>query len=479
VTSRRSAKAEAAQDGPPFRYEGFALDRNATRLRCHYQLGRHRFQEVFELDPPDKASAVGARPAEARDPARPGRGHSDALHAAAQLVHLLAGVSYYKTSAPPVVDLGSLTVGPATRALLLRFYREGLAEFAYRNGLDLSHLELRPPTGRDPGPSRGPGARSARPHGSPPRTLIPFGGGMDSIVTAEELAGRAPGSALFVVAAGGHRFPAIESPATLAGLPIVRASRWLDAKVLRSSEHGFLNGHVPVTGIISALAVMAAVRWDYEAVAMSNEWSASFGTLLGDGRVVNHQYSKSFDFEVQFRRALDEVLEGRPTYFSYLRSSSELDVARRFSSLSRYHPAFHSCNRAFRVDPAERLERWCGTCDKCCFIDLVLSPFMERRELAQIFDGCEPLENSSVLAQLQALTGLGTAPKPFECVGDVDECRVALLLAASRPDRAASAQLQSLAVAAGRLPTRTADELLAPMGADFIPDVLAADHLVV
>ena len=60
-----------------------------------------------------------------------------------------------------------------------------------------------------------------------------------------------------------------------------------------------------MTGILSAIAVLAAVARGRDAVVMSNEWSASEPTLVVDGRPVNHQYSKSGSFE--------RGLRGRPS----------------------------------------------------------------------------------------------------------------------------------------------------------------------
>ena len=106
---------------------------------------------------------------------------------------------------------------------------------------------------------------------------------------------------------------------------------------------------------------------------------------------------------------------------------------------------FRSCNRAFHIDPAARLDHWCGRCDKCCFIDLILAPFLPAGDLRQIFGGAEPLADPSLADRFRALLGTSAASKPFECVGDVGECRAAAVLAATRPDRAGTALLQALA----------------------------------
>ena len=72
--------------------------------------------------------------------------------------------------------------------------------------------------------------------------------------------------------------------------------------------------------------------------------------------------------------------------FSSLRPRTELWVAQRFARLTGYHRTFRSCNRAFHQDPAQRLDHWCGRCDKCCFIDLaLLAPYMDRSDLSAVF----------------------------------------------------------------------------------------------
>jgi hypothetical protein len=143
---------------------------------------------------------------------------------------------------------------------------------------------------------------------------------------------------------------------------------------------------------------------------------------------------------------------------------------------------FRSCNRAFHQDPARRLDHWCGTCDKCCFIDLVLSPYVARADLETIFGRTEPLENPANEARFAALLGLGDDARPFECVGDVDECRAAVLLAGERADRQDGRQLRRLRdevlrVSGAHRPDATT--LLAPRGPHHIPERYAPADLLV
>jgi hypothetical protein len=392
---------------------------------------------------------------------------------AARVVSLLAGASYYKAGAPPVVDLGDVPVRPGERELLRTYLEEGLAEFAHRNRLD---LQVEVVGGTEAGPAPEVSSRAGRP-------LVPFGGGIDSIVTVDEVLSRLGDGdpALFVLSTSGARFAALEDAAAVTGLPILRAERTLDPQILRSAELGFLNGHVPITAILSAIAVLVAVVDGRDAVVMSNEWSASAGNVVVDGRTVNHQWSKGDAFEVAFRGLLATALPGGPDYFSLLRPWSELAIAERFAALDRFHSTFRSCNRAFHQDPAQRLDRWCGRCDKCCFIDLILSPYLSAEALRAVFAGAEPLDQEDLLPAFRTLLGFGDDVKPFECVGDVDECRTAAVLAGDRPDRHGNAVLAALRheLGSGVVGARVAAAALTrPMGPSHVPDRYATARLV-
>ena len=213
---------------------------------------------------------------------------------------------------------------------------------------------------------------------------------------------------------------------------------------------------------------------------MSNEWSASSGTLEVHGRWINHQYSKSYEFEAGFRDLVHTSVAPGLDYFSRLRPHSELWIAKQFAALEQYHLAFHSCNRAFASDPAKRYDHWCGVCPKCTFIDLIVAPFVPPRRLDDVFRNREPLANPALLADFEGLIGTTDALKPFECVGEVSECRAAVLLAIARPDRAHYPLLRTLAdqVEAAGAPDDV-EVLLRPIGPHFIPDTYAADDLLV
>jgi UDP-N-acetyl-alpha-D-muramoyl-L-alanyl-L-glutamate epimerase len=433
---------------PPkrFRYAGHDIINGI--LTCRYALDERSFVERIELGDGDWSTPAASE--------------------AARLVYLLAGPSYYKTAAPPVIDV-DIVLRPVELAMLSEFYRLGLGEFAYRNGLDLSGLIIEADTEEAPPSGYGPGLAGP---------IIPFGGGIDSIVTVESVKARRSDATVFVVSPPNAPFAAIEKVIPFTGLPAVRVTRHLDPQLLGPAQ-GFLEGHVPITGIITSVAVLVAVGRGHDAVVMSNEWSASSGNLVVGDQVVNHQYSKSWEFESAFGAVVAAALGDQPRVFSLLRPYSEVWVAERFARMTDYHRVFHSCNRAFTVDPSKRLDTWCGECDKCCFIDLVLAPFLSRGELESIFAGREPLARPELYERFAVLVGLSPDPKPFECVGEVGECRVAATVAAQRDDRADDRLLQRLAAQLPPVDTAEMAALLAPHTPHDIPDDFTTSDLLV
>ncbi|TMC07065.1 MAG: hypothetical protein E6J41_16990 [Chloroflexi bacterium] len=248
-----------------------------------------------------------------------------------------------------------------TAAFMQVFYERGLAEFAYRNGLSLrDHLEF---AWEPSAPDSDPVAIDL-----PRRTCVPVGGGKDSIVTLECLKQSGEDVTAFAL---GSAEPIAACIAT-AGVPALRVHRRLDSQLFALNQNGALNGHVPITGILSTIVLAAAVLAGCDTVAMSNEHSASVPNLVADGVEVNHQYSKSLDFEGMLADYLCSRITPGLSYFSLLRPLSEIEIARRFAGSPQYLPVFRSCNAAFKQSPTERARTWCGNCPKCRFVFLAL-----------------------------------------------------------------------------------------------------------
>jgi hypothetical protein len=376
------------------------------------------------------------------------------VRAVASLWYLIAGLSYYKAGAAKRIDLGSTPVGAAGRALLLAALRDGLGEFSYRNELDLGDVAI----------EGGLDAERYSPLIDPARVLTPFGGGIDSVVSVTQLSAGIDQS-LFIVSPSSGRFDPLEATAEATGLNVVRATRALDPALLAGDE-GFFHGHVPVTAMIALLGVVAAIASGRGGVVMSNEHSSSAPNLRWHDRDINHQWSKSWTCEELIGAAVGELVGDEFTVASLLRDRSELWVAQAFAEQTKFHHVFRSCNRAFTQRSDRRAVNWCGVCDKCLFINLILAPFMTRRSLHDNFHA-EPLSDPARLAQLRTLVGVGLDYKPFECVGDPDESAVALARVCELPEWHDVAHLDELS----RLtrPERDFDELLSPQGPSRVP----------
>jgi hypothetical protein len=377
-----------------------------------------------------------------------------AVVALAQLWYLIAGLSYYKAGAARRIDVGTTPLGTQGRRLLKAALSDGLGEFAYRNQIPLSDVTIE---GRE-------GVDAFEPFVDTNRVLTPFGGGIDSVVTVEKLRQHVD-QTLFVVSPATGRFAPLEATAAATGIDVVRASRALDPQIVRGDE-SFFNGHVPVTTMVTLLAAVAAVASGRGGVALSNEHSSSVANLRWYNSDINHQWSKSWNAENLIASAIGERVGDGLVVASYLRDRSELWVAQVFSELAQYHHVFRSCNRAFAQAPGERADQWCGECDKCLFVNLVLAPFLSRTALWSIF-ASEPLSNSAREAQLRTLVGLGEDHKPFECVGDPDESAVALTEVSRLEEWRDVTVLRELA---DELRTeRLLSDLLEPQGSSRVP----------
>jgi hypothetical protein len=398
-----------------FSYDGFSFDAGGEEFRASFALtgpaGRAEFVETVHL-PSRNLAAESPSPRIAR------------------LLALATGLSYYKAAAPARISV-AFGLTDAERVFLTELIRNGLGEFAYRNRLPSA---LWPEIVGErlaavPGESAGGRARGDV-LTLPP--LVPVGGGKDSVVTIESLKAVGADPTLFSV----NTFPPIERCAQVSGLKLVSARRRIDPRLIAANRDGALNGHIPVTAIVSLIALLAAERLGLGPVVMSTERSAAYGNLDWQGMHINHQWSKSLEFEKLLRAALsaDGPEDGAAgaggagldpdLYFSLLRPLSELEIARRFAKLPAYFGAFTSCNRAFRLNEETRASAWCRECPKCQFVFLILAPFIPAAELTAIFGG-NLLDDEANLTGYAEILGL-SGHKPFECVGEYSEALLAL-----------------------------------------------------
>ena len=396
------------------------FDRQAIQafrfLRCHFDEASGVASLVYAFDQgPELTETI-------RFPAAPyllDGARREAVAKALRLLHLIAGVSYFKAAAPSRIEIDGYRIDADTAALLTELYENGLGEFAYRNGMVLRGKIRFPVAAERPAPAPAMGLRK--------HALVAIGGGKDSLVSIEAL--RKAGVAQTVVWVGSS--PLIKACAERTGLPMLNISRSLAPELFEMNKLGALNGHIPVTAINSAILVMAALLHDADQVVFSNERSASYGSLIPGTGEVNHQWSKSWAFERDFSAHLRSHVAQDVNYFSLIRPFSELAVARQFARIDHYDAHFSSCNRNFHLLGERPAQRWCGACPKCHFVFLALAPFMPKPRLMGIF-GRNLLDEPDQATGFDALMEFQNH-KPFECVGEGRESRAAMAALAANP----------------------------------------------
>ena len=247
--------------------------------------------------------------------------------------------------------------------------------------------------------------------------IVPIGGGKDSIVTLETLKLDKNNDYCLII----NPKPVTLKCANLAGFNqenIIEIYRTIDKNLLDLNKKGCINGHTPFSTMLAFVSYFVAYMLSKKYIALSNENSANESNVVGEK--INHQYSKSFEFECDFESYSDKYLKAPVKYFSFLRPLNELQIAKIFSKHKKYHTVFKSCN----VGSKEKEWEWCCNCAKCLFAYIILSPYLYKKELINIF-GMDLFENKELLKTFLELTGNGKT-KPFDCVGTFEEVNFAI-----------------------------------------------------
>lgn len=327
-------------------------------------------------------------------------------------IGLVELISYWKAACPPQIIIKPFNLTQEQIDWWKYLWFNGLGEFFYTNNIRVSLLEYVQVTclGKDyPEP--------IFIQADNKKVLVPVGGGKDSAVTLELLKTYFECTPFAVNPRG-----AIMETILAAGFSsesIIRVKRSIDPELLRLNDHGFLNGHTPFSALIAFVGSFAAALFGMRSIALSNESSANEPTDMITG--VNHQYSKSFEFESDFRHYIKTYITPDLNYFSFLRPLNEYSIAGLFAKMPAYFPVFKSCNAGSKTDI------WCGKCPKCLFTFIILSPHLSKKKMVDIF-GKDLLDDRSLIGFFDELAGISET-KPFECVGTVDEVNFALVRA--------------------------------------------------
>ncbi len=335
--------------------------------------------------------------------------NKDYIDYLAYQIGLVELLSYWKCTCSKniIIEAGSLT--ETERQWFLKLYYWGLGEFRYVNGISCEesewvHIES---TGNIKMPNISYEGKG---------NLVAIGGGKDSAVSLELLKGQ--DNLCFMI---NPKSPGIECMEVAGYKDYLKVERVIDPELLRLNQEGYLNGHTPFSALVAFLSYLCAYLTNRKYILLSNEGSANEATVLGTK--INHQYSKTYEFEDDFKQYSKNSLGLDIEYFSMLRCLNELQIAMLFSHYKQYHSVFKSCNVGSKSIPW----KWCCHCPKCLFVYIILSAFLSTLELTSIF-GEDLYEKEELLPTFLELLGYAET-KPFECVGTYEEVRFAVSLA--------------------------------------------------
>lgn len=331
---------------------------------------------------------------------------------------MVEAVSYLKAVCCPkmVVECGN--PDDVSRDWWKKLYFGGLGEFFYINGIDAdfdSFLTIEC-TGEEI-------KTENETVNIDKRCIVPVGGGKDSAVTAELVKKTGRDILFFTVNSQKARTDTVLS-AGYTENDIIKTFRKISPELLDLNAKGFLNGHTPFSAIVAFLSLYCAYLTGSENIILSNEASANEGNI--EGKNINHQYSKSYEFERDFTSYVRKNIFGGIRYFSILRPFNELQIAKEFCRHEAYLDKFRSCNAGSKNNI------WCCSCPKCLFVYSILSAFLSQERLTEIF-GENLLEKKELEHHFDGLVGLSPV-KPFECVGTVSEVKYALAVACRKND---------------------------------------------
>ena len=385
---------------PEFLYESYSVERaeHEIILKFRFSLGETVFTPVTRIKT-DNLRLVNAFD----------------CAAAKRIVFYLGmveAVSYWKAACAPKVRVLCGALSDKESEWFKKLWFSGLGEFFYRNGINTDYEDFVEIVSQGSSESISGGFNCSE------INIIPVGGGKDSVVTTELMSGFADKNMFFTV----NDQPAREECVSAAGYDlsrIIRTYRTIDQNLLELNRRGFLNGHTPFSAIVAFLSYYCAYITGAKNIILSNEASANEANV--GGTQVNHQYSKSYEFEKDFSELMRGEFGADIRYFSLLRPFSEVQIAKMFASYPQYLSVFKSCNAGSKKNI------WCGKCAKCLFVFIMLLPFADRAALEAAF-GCNMLDKKELSEDFNGLCGF-SGVKPFECVGTAREVRAALELA--------------------------------------------------
>lgn len=341
---------------------------------------------------------------------------------------LIEMVSYWKATCSPTIEIRAGFLNSEQINWWKDLISKGMGQFFYENKINFrktNFIKIKNSNSTNSNYDINSAIAELMRQFNPNKILVPVGGGKDSVVTLELLKKAKKNIQCFSL---NPTEPALKTIKISGCKKPIIAQRIIDRKLLELNRRGFLNGHTPFSAYLAFLSVLVATISGQKYVAFSNERSSNEGNIKYLGKTINHQWSKSFEFEEKFRKYSQKYLTPGVEYFSFLRPLYEIQIAKLFSKYSKYFPVFLSCNEAYKTASGTKKpsRKWCGKCPKCLFIFAILYPFLEEKQLLKIFKK-NLFCNKNLLPTMRQLIG-ERGFKPFECVGTKKESLIAFYL---------------------------------------------------
>ena len=347
------------------------------------------------------------------------RNNEDEISQILAHLHIALWVSYYKLYPTKEIVVESSYLTEKQKNFWNIFYLKGLGEFFYRNQLDPRGLAVFQSQENAPRFNTKISLKAEK-------SLVLFGGWKDSLVTVELLKQQGKDFDLFSF---WKEFPLHEVAAEPTHKKRLIIKRSLDLEQIKKLlEQGYYNWHLPITGIISFVTIMASYLYWYKAAVTSLEKSADEWNTVYCDMEINHQWSKSSEFEKLFKEYVVENISNDFSIYSLLRNWYEIKVVKEFSKYPQYFYSFSSCNRNFHLTGSKLTwdDLWCWVCPKCWFVYTMLRAFLWKEKVNDIFNK-DLFEDENLIPLFNELLGIDWI-KPFECVGTNEEMVLAFWL---------------------------------------------------
>lgn len=318
---------------------------------------------------------------------------------------IATSISYFKLHLAPQIHI-EWALNQTETDFWQWLFRNGFSELIYQNKLDwniVDRIEVTSSNGMPP--------VQEKTEVFEKKAVVGIGGGKDSSLAAELLKKMSIPVTGFATKV--RSIPLLSENAAALSVPLLAVVRKTDPQLLSLKVDVFL-GHIPISLVYALTGVVIAEHEKSKYVVVANETSADESNTTWLGREVNHQWSKSSEFEEKLQSFVHQTIHSEVTYFSILRPLGGLRVTNLFAKMCPHvFQAFSSCNRNFTIEQ-NGANRWCGECAKCLGTNMLLAPSVPIQKRIEIFRK-DLYQNTNLEPLVKELLGL-TPIKPFDCV---------------------------------------------------------------